>query len=295
MHYIFVINGRADKAFIQDEVREQLSHLDISYDIYVTDGAGDGTRFVNVYCDLNPKDEVCFVACGGAGTANEVMSGLVNRSNKCMAILHFSGTNDFCKNYPDRNFTSIKAIVEGEPVKVDVIKANDNYSLNVVNVGMDAWVCALAQRNAYDGDPDPYNSGVRQAVLKHRLNKIKVTADGVKMNHRYLMDAFVGNGQYCGGEFRCNPEGIVDDGWMEVLVLRIMSLMEFLIILPKYKKGEHLNNGYCRRRFHYMRAKHVELRSKDLIYLGLDGEVVAASYFELDLLEKSLNLILPKK
>ncbi len=106
MHYIFVINGREDKRWIADEVDRQIRQLgsSLDYEIYTTSGAGDGTRFTRIYCDLHPNARVCFVACGGTGTLNEVASGLAGFKGKSLALLAFGTTNDFTKNFPDRDF-----------------------------------------------------------------------------------------------------------------------------------------------------------------------------------------------
>lgn len=90
MKYIFIVNGREDKAYIRDEVQKQLNALrtSINYEIYATIGSGDAARYVKVFCDLHPKDVVTFVACGGDGIVNEVSSGLVGyQDTKSLAVL----------------------------------------------------------------------------------------------------------------------------------------------------------------------------------------------------------------
>ena len=138
MHYIFVINGRPDKDFIVEEVNRQIAQVGkgLDYEIYRTMGVGDGTRFVHIWCDLHPNKECCFVACGGSGTVNEVASGLVGFSKKYLGILAYGLTNDFNKCYPDRDFTSLRKLLAGEPRAVDIIRVNDSYALHVINIGV---------------------------------------------------------------------------------------------------------------------------------------------------------------
>lgn len=103
MKYIYIINGRADKAPKYKELFEQLKQNPHSYDLYTTLGEGDATRYVRVYCDLHPNEEVCFVACGGDGIINEVASGIVGFQDKQMAILFIGGsTADFLECYQSR-------------------------------------------------------------------------------------------------------------------------------------------------------------------------------------------------
>ena len=72
MKYIYIINGRADKAPQYKEFYAQLKEIPHPHEVYTTLGEGDATRYVRLYCDLHPEEEVCFVACGGNGIINGV-------------------------------------------------------------------------------------------------------------------------------------------------------------------------------------------------------------------------------
>lgn len=293
MLYMFVINGREDKAFIRPDVEKQLEGLDIQHQLVITRGPGEGTRIVNLYCDLHPEEEVCFVACGGSGTANEVASGIVGRPNKYMAFMGYGGTNDLLKCFPGRNFLSVQDILNGEQIKIDALKVNESYSINVVNVGMDAKVAYYWEIFNSEGVKDSMKKALARAIFADRVNHIKVIADGEVLSRRAIMQATVSNGKVCGGQFMCSPNAVLDDGWMEVGVFKTMSLAVLLYILPRYEKGTHVDDKRCLRHIKIKKAKHVELISKELIHISLDGENIAASHFTIDIMEKSVNFILP--
>ena len=296
MHYIFVINGREDKSFIRQEVEQQISSLGIDYEFYVTTGEGDATRFVNIYCDLNPKKETCFVACGGSGTTTEVASGIVGKGNKYLAILTLSGTNDLTKCFPDRDFSNAAYITDGENLKIDALKVNDNYAINVVSVGMDAKAAYYANLFSADGLRNSYMKGILKAMAFDRMNRIKVIADGEHMNRRNLLLASFANGQYYGGGFRCAPYAEFDDGLIDVCLMKNVPLFIIAYAFKKYEQGLHLKRNFLLRRiFKYRQAKHIDLISKGLIYVNLDGEIIASRQVSIDILDKSVNLIIPKK
>lgn len=290
---MFIINGRADKAFIRPDVEKQLKGLDIQYKLVTTRGQGEGTRIVNLYCDLHPEEEVCFVACGGSGTANEVASGIVGRTNKYMAFMGYGGTNDLLKCFPGRNFLSIKDILEGEKTKIDAIKVNESYSINVINGGMDAMVAYYWEIFNSEGVKNSMNKALFRAILHDRFNRIKVVADGEVLSGRTIMQATISNGKVCGGQFVSSPNAVLDDGLMELSVFKAMSLPTLLYILPKYIKGIHLQDKFAMRHIRFKQVKHVELSSKQLIHLSLDGEDVASPFFDIRILERSVNFILP--
>jgi len=294
MYYIFVVNNREDKKFILDAVKQQIPTVKIDYEIYCTQGTGDATRFTRIYCEFHQEDNVCFVACGGSGTANEVASGLIGYRNKSMAVLAYGITNDFTKNFPGRDFKSLKDIVEGEDKTIDVIKCNDDYCINVINIGFDARVAHELNEIYSAGGKYAYFRSISLCMLFYRYNALKIYVDGEKISSFRTLLCSVGNGRVCGGGFLISPYAIVDDGKMDVNVIKSCSLVETLMLLPKVQKGVHLDDAFCHNYVRYRRARHMEVYSKDLAYVCLDGEMIASTKFIIDLLPGALTVRLPK-
>lgn len=296
MFYIFVVNGRSDKSSIQSDIRAQMRDKGIAYDVYITTGSGDATRFVNLYCDLNPKKEVCFIACGGAGTTTEVAAGIIGRGNKHLAILALAGSNDLIKTFPGRDFSTVDGILHGECTRIDALKVNDYYAINVISVGMDAMAAHYANVYNESGHSHSYDKGILKAIMLNRINRIRVVADGEVLNKRILLLAAFGNGQFYGSKFRCTPFAVPDDGLMDICIMSTIALAGIGYAFNKYQEGTHLSGKWpLSRIFKFKRAKHVELHSDRLIHINLDGEIIAARNVSIDVIEKSVNLILPKQ
>ena len=297
MKYIYIINGRADKVPQYKELFEQLKLYPHSYDIYTTLGEGDATRYVRVYCDLHPYEEVCFVACGGDGIINEVASGIVGFQDKQMAILFIGGsTADFLECYPGRDFRDVKAMLTGTTQANDIIKVNDSYSINVCDFGFDSTVASHANDLISRGVEahKAFRRGVAKALLLSRFNRIKVVVDGERIGYGLMLLCTLANGVQVGGEFRCAPYAKNDDGLIEVCYIRSMSLLRFLLTLTKYRNGEHLTHKFFKRKVIYRQAKEVVVSSKDLFDISLDGEVIPGSVFNIKILPKAVTLRLPQ-
>lgn len=297
MKYIYIINGRADKAPKYKELFEQLKLYPHAYDIYTTVGEGDATRYVRVYCDLHPNEEVCFVACGGDGTINEVASGIVGFPDKQMAVLFIGGsTADFLAYYPSRDFCSVKAMLEGTTKAIDIIKVNDSYSINVCDFGFDSTVAAHANDLIANGVKahKAFRRGVVKALLTSRFNRIKVVVDGKRISRGLMLLCTLANGVQVGGEFRCAPNAKNDDGLIDVCYIRAMSLLRFLIIMPVYRNGEHLTHESFKRKVIYRQAREVVVSSKDIINVCLDGEILPGSVFNIKIMPKAVTLRLPQ-
>ena len=295
MFYVFVINGRKDKEFILPEIQAQIAGLDIASEIYVTTAVGDATRFVRLYCSFKKDHEnLCFVACGGCGTANEVASACAGFPKVQMAVMEYGFTNDFLKSYPGRNFKSVKALVEGEVRKTDIIKCNNDYALNVANFGFDASVAYFGGLYSMMGKSRPFQKGIVKSILKARRNHFVVKVDGRKVSRFLTLQCAAANGKYYGGEYCCAPEADTEDGLIDFVFVYSCTLLSFLAILPHFKRGDFLQSAFCRRRMLYMKAKKVEITCPDLKYGCLDGEMVPSTKFVLEILPGAINLRLPR-
>lgn len=309
MKYIYIINGRADKAPQYQDFFQQLKDNPHPLEVYTTLGEGDATRYVHLYCDLHPEEEVCFVACGGSGIINGVASGLVGYmhsgdptasrcANKTIAILSFGGTTeDIIYNFPGRDFRSVKDMLEGAVTPTDIIQVNDSYCLNVCNLGFNSQVASRANELVARGKPahKAYTRGVINAILTSRFNRIKVFVDGERIARGPMVLCTVANGRRVGGEFNCAPNAKMDDGLMDVCYFRAMSLLRLLMLIPLYRSGQHIGSRLGERKVLYRQAREVTISSKDLIDIYIDGEQLPGSQFHLKILPGALPLRLPKK
>ena len=307
MKYIYIINGRADKAPQYQDFFQQLKDNPHPHEVYTTLGVGDATRYVRLYCDLHPEEEVCFVACGGNGIINGVASGLVGYmhsgdqaasqcTNKTIAILYFGGaTEDILINFPGRNFHSVKDMLDGSVTPTDIIQVNDSYCLNVCNLGFNSKVASRANELVAKGKSahQAYTRGVINAVLTSRFNRIKVTVDGKRIARGSMVLCTIANGRRVGGEFNCAPDAKVDDGLMDVCYFRAMSLLRLLMLIPLYRSGQHIGSRAGWNKVLYRQAREVVISSKDLIDIYIDGEQLPGSQFHLKILHGALPLRLP--
>jgi diacylglycerol kinase (ATP) len=105
MEHIFIINPAAGKADHSKEIIEKLKQYDgqINYSVYITKGPGDAIKYCNNFMMMKSKKKDAetyrFYACGGDGTLNEVINGVVGFDNVEVASNSIGSGNDFCKNF----------------------------------------------------------------------------------------------------------------------------------------------------------------------------------------------------
>lgn len=295
MKYCFVLNARKDKEFIHQVLKRQIDAVGLQdYFLFHTSCPKDATRFVRNYCQTHLQEEVCFVACGGDGTINEVVSGMVGFEHKYLAVMAYGSGNDFIKYYRGCDFRSVQALLKGSVHDIDVLKIGDKYSINVCNFGFDSHVCSVANRLSAQGAWWPYRRGILWSVLHGMRNRIKLVADGEKLNKtEHILLCTLANCHYVGGEYFCAPRAINDDGLIDLCLVHPISIFQFLRMLPYYVKGTHLDVPKFRKFLTYRQVKHVELYAPKGMEICLDGELYPGTHFEIDILEKAIHFIKP--
>ena len=297
MHYCFIINAEPSKAGNADKIQADINNLEnpIDYEIYRTTAEKTATVFVKEYCAEHPKDEVCFVACGGDGTINEVATGMVGAKNKHLAVLAYGSGNDFIKYYVGKDFLSVKDLVAGTPHNIDILKVGDDrYSINVCNFGFDSVVASTANKLSRKGNKNPYRWGIVKAIFCGRFNRIQVKADGEELNPgKRMLLCTLGNNNHVGGEFFCSPRAKNDDGLIEVGYCKTTTLAGFLGLLPIYTAGKHLDDPKASKHFIYRQSKTIDVHSDKEIELCLDGEMLPGNDFHIEILPQAISFIIP--
>ena len=296
MKYIFIINNTAGDGKTKSKIDKMLEpyKLTAEFEIYETTAPLDATTYVRNYCNEFINDEICFVACGGDGSINEVASGLVGSKNKYLAVIPLGSGNDFVKYYHDKNFLDIDALLHGKTEKIDLIKVNDRYLINMGHCGFEAKVASVANQVKLKGRKNAYTKGVISAILKGRFNKFEVIADGEKISKKSILIFNFANGKFAGGSYKCSPKAINNDGLIDVVLVHSMPLLRFLTCIKKYKKGEHVDCEKLKDKIVYRKVNHLEINSNEKVELSIDGEIITDKHFSVDIIPNEINFIVPE-
>ncbi len=298
MKYVFVFNPKAGAEGAEAVLREKLSRLSAENELYVTTGPGDATEFTRRYAEEHPGEELCFVACGGDGTINEVFNGAVGLENVTVSCYPCGSGNDFVKVFGPEKFLDPENIVRGRVMEMDLLKVGDRYSDNIVNFGFDTTVAITVNEDRAKhghGSKSSYTKGIVKALVTSMNNRFTVIADGEVLNPagRALL-CTLGNGQYVGGSFKCSPRAELDDGLMEVCLCVTISRIRFARMLGDYTAGRHLDKEEYKSRLIYRRARKVEvIAGKPGFAYSLDGEIIYEDRFTVEVVPKALRLVVP--
>lgn len=272
--------------------------------IYVTQGVGDGEQFVRDWC--KEKGAARFIACGGDGTLSEVLNGAILCPGAEIGVMPVGTGNDFCRNFDNREaFKSVAAQLSGSTIKCDAIryrtevsgKEKTGYCINMFNIGFD---CNVADMVA-DMKKKPFVSGsfayilsVLVTLICKRGANLTVEVDGETYQDGPLLLTSVANGSYCGGGIKSNPLASVSDGNMSINIIKNISRLQFIRLLPHYMKGTFLKIKNIEKVIHSVVCQTLTVTPRGGNFrICCDGEITDAGKTEFSVIPGAFNFVLP--
>ena len=296
MKHLFIINPAAGSKNRTEDYRTKIeaafSGRNEEYRIAVSAGPGDISRIAREAAQSG--EEYRIYACGGDGTLNEVVQGAAGYDNVAVTVYSGGSGNDFAKVFDDPTaFFQLDRLLDAEEATFDLIQANDDLSLNICCVGLDARV----GNDVANYKRLPFLHGFWAYAASTVVNIVRGVAEHyvVEINGEVIdgEQTFVCicNGRYYGGGFNPVPESDPADGLLDVLVVRKVSRMEIPFIIGKYKDGRYKELSTIARHF---RTDHVKVICDKLTYINLDGEIRTATEVDFRISNKKLRFFYPK-
>lgn len=300
MKHIFLINPAAGRENAYEKIRSELEKLRtrIDFVLYQTASSGDATGYVKNYCRKHPTEQVRFYACGGDGTLNEVVNGIVGFDNASVTCYACGSGNDFVKYYSgEKVFLNLEELVNGKEEFIDVMRVGEKYAVNATHFGFDSCVAKTMEnvrRKKIIGGKRAYTTGVVVGLFKAMKNKCRVTVDGKLLNPAgTLLLCTLANGQYVGGSYRCAPRSLDNDGLLEVCLFRPTSQLTFLRLVKQYQNGTHLESPGCQKIMEYCRGKVIHVEAPEGFVYSCDGELVQGNDFTVEVVPHAIRFAVP--
>lgn len=230
------------------------------------------TPLENAFHDIDETYDHILV-CGGDGTVDLVLNKMKSLDiNIPIGILPCGTANDFAKaiDLPFDIKECLQKIINSQPKLIDIGKVNEKYFINVASAGMFTDVSQKINPDLKNnlGKVSYYIKGIEEALNLRKFN-IKVSSKEVKYEgDMYLMLIFNGK---TAGNINLAYKAKVDDGLLDVIIVKGVILPNMLPLFISILKGEHLE-GYNKDDILYFKTKEVKIECLDELITDIDGE-----------------------
>ncbi len=296
MKHLFIINPKAGKENARQSLEKKIRRCfsGLEYEIAVTRYAGQAREMTRAAGESG--QEVRVYACGGDGTLNEVVCGGAGYDNLAVTHVPVGTGNDFLRIFGKgaKRFHDLEALRTGPQTPMDVIDCNGKLGLDIACAGVDARVANDVHK--YKNLPIPIGAGAYVIALfenifrKEIARPMKVTVAGQTFDQDFTI-LCVCNGRHYGGGFMPVGDAMPDDGVLDILLVRKVSLFTFLRLLKTYATGRYRERPDLIWEFHTDR---IDFSSAERIITVVDGEVMEDTSFTVSLSEKKINFFYPQ-
>lgn len=298
MKHLFIVNPVAGgrKSRYEDTIKrieDAMRSVAEEYEIYVTKAPLDACSKIREAAKSG--EEMRVYACGGDGTFNECVNGAVGLCNVSVACYPCGTGNDFIKTFGHdaAHFKDIRALAQGEARPIDVIDCNGRCCANICSVGIDAKIAADVHK--YSGIPliggaAGYVVSMLVNIFKGINSRLKIRTDGLELDSEFALICGC-NGRYYGGGFNPVPDAVPDDGLIDFLVIKEVSLFTFLRLVGKYAKGRYRELPQY---ITHVAGKFMEIESDKEIVVNIDGEAIREKRVVFRMVEKGFNMVFPR-
>lgn len=288
---LFILNpvsGMKKAAKRLSDIVSVFNRADYDTHVYITAKRGDATRVV----EQRGKKMDLIVCCGGDGTLNETVTGLIRAGlNVPLGYIPAGSTNDF-SNTLKLNANPVKAaeqIVNGTPTQLDVGRFGDSYFTYIASFGAFTKASYSTSQNAKNtlGHLAYVLSGI-QEISGIKKQRVRMELDGTALEGDYIFGA-VCNSTSVGGVLTLAPSLVdLSDGKFEVLLVRspkdISELSECIVALT--------NQTYECKMLTLRSASRVTVFT-DCLSWSLDGECAeGGEVVEIENLHNRISLVL---
>lgn len=283
--------GRAAGALdaVSEILREGASELEVCRSI-------SGEHVTALTREAAARGDAAVVVCGGDGTANAALQGLIGGAT-ALGLVRLGSGNDFARGLglPTDPIAAARVILAGKRRRIDAgqVIARESggcrYFNCVAGVGLDADAIRHIQAAPWLRGPLKYTYGGLRALLGYRPRQVSVEADGLILERKVVFVAATNTPTY-GGGMRVCPDAQMDDGLLDVCLVEGMPVLKLLAVFPTVYGGYHTRL----REVHMQRTVRLTLEAEPPLTVCVDGEITDLSTpVEIECIPAALSVFTP--
>lgn len=227
---------------------------------------------------------------GGDGTINRFVGEALARRLP-LGILPLGTANDLARTLgipadPDK---AAGLVVSGKTRAIDVGLANDVYFVNAAGVGLSVDMGAsMSDHEKSVLGVTAYARHLLRLVGRDNAFNVEIDADEIRMRGR-VIQVTIANGRHYGGGMTVREDAAIDDGVMDVLMVRPRTALAYVRHFMAFRSGRYRPGAPVS----LGRARSLQLRTKKVRDVSVDGEVRTSTPLTCRIADKALTVFVP--
>lgn len=218
---------------------------------------------------------------GGDGTLNYFIN---HYSTINLPLVLFKGGtgNDFAwKLYGNCSTEEqFQLALNASPKPIDAASCNNSLFINGVGIGFDGEVLESIKTIRLIGGHIGYYLVVLKKILTFKESSFKIYSDELLADEKFLL-VMINNSSRTGGGFHVSPKASVNDGLLNLVIVKPLSILKRFFYLPKIEKGKHLQLPFV----NHVTGTEFTVECDRELPAQLDGELIKAQRFTISLLK----------
>lgn len=287
-----ILNPEAGSAAKNRRLVDELRGRD-DVEVAQTRGPGDGTELAREACEAGAQR---VIAAGGDGTVNEVLNGIAGHLDAVtLGVVPLGTGNDSARSLglPDDPKLALQYVLSAEDVRcVDVMRVTHpdktRLALNHINAGYSNLITEkiTAQMKQRWG-PFAYLKAAATQLREREEYHTRICWNDGQVEVVDAINVLVTNGRTVAGGLRVSPEASLEDGTLEVIVLRAGSLVDLAGM------AAHVLVGSLQQSDHVIvrPATSIHFDSQPPMVVSVDGESFCEHEVDVEVLHGALRAL----
>jgi YegS/Rv2252/BmrU family lipid kinase len=240
------------------------------------------------------------VGCGGDGTVGDVVRGIVQAGDvqpqdrapitTTLGLLPLGTGNDVARNLgiPLDVYQACDILRSGRTRTIDLGKANGMAFINNAGTGFDAAVMrAMNTSLKFISGPPAFFLAILKTLPTFHPFALTISHDDTAARTFDAMMIAVLNGPVFGGGMRAAPDAQLDDGRLDVIIVRAVSKLRLLPVIAKLQAGGRLEHPAIER----FQASRLRLETTPPQPINIDGDVHPAGPLAIDVMSPGIRVL----
>ncbi len=263
------LSGKGKGKETAQKIKNILAEKNVEFQLVFTEAKSHAVKLAK---EISKKEDCTgIIAVGGDGTFSEVLNGI--DTHIPLGFVSSGSGNDFMRSFaPQKSLEDqLQPILENKTKKIDYIQVNDNRSLNVAGTGFDVDILLREEkiRKVLKGSLSYYTALI-VTLFTMKFRNFKITIDDeIELNEPCLIMAMA-NGKYFGGGMPISLDSSLEDGVMDLTIVKKVPFYAIPGLLIKFMKGTLSKSKKYVSLYHCTKIK-CEVTPE--VKINLDGEL----------------------